>query len=649
MIIDFKKGIPYYGKNGCRSGFVGKNSFYPPRSVATEDLYLDGDAVKARENIKVERHPGTMTNFDLGGMIFRIDLEPGAHKISIECTESSRDMLISVAGTNPDKIQSIDFWDAAELIPNCQKASWNGNIWTYCFAHGTPFLEIEIEPYNTAKNVGIRKIQIERIGPRQREIPAIYILGDSTAKSYVFEEAPMSGWGQCFERMTDHEMVRVFNYSNGGRSLRTMYQEGRFNDVLLSGKAGDYVFIQSGHNDERDRNDGEDPDGEEIRFGGGSTEEMYYRLLTDYFIPGIRARGMIPVLVTPVTRIDGSCPDQFSDFSNSFTTRRFPDVMRRAAEDGKTMLLDMNKKSVEHFRSLGGLAAKAVVMAVEPGETPGKTNSGSYANGNPMNHADGTHYKEALSKQYCRMAAEEIYRLYKDEKCQEAASLYALLAADVKLALEKNDFSEVYPEVCKDTVRGDGAYYRNQIEKMVQLGIMKKDSEGKFNPKKQMGKREFAEAIAGLWKLSEDFAKGFGDGVLTRADAAEILYDAYILRFSEDVEKRPKYMTDYNGISIDPSDPNYDANIPIGETIYYPLVLWKELEDVGDIPKNIREKAKRVYELGIMRSESGIERGSLKNGVFFEPYAEVNREKAAKLLYFCFVLEQDVKKENHLR
>lgn len=649
MIIDFKKGIPYYGIKGCCSGFVKESSFQPPRSVALEDLYLDGDAVKVRENIKAERRLGTMTNYDLGGMIFRVDLEPGAHKISIECTENSGDILISVSGTNPDKIQSIDFWDAAQQLPNRQKAFWNGNTWTYSFVHGTPFLEIEIEPYNTAKNAGIRKIQIEKIGLKQGEIPTIYILGDSTAKSYVFEEAPMSGWGQCFERMTDHKRVRVLNYSNGGRSLKTMYQEGRLNDVLLSGKAGDYVFVQSGHNDERSRNDGEDPDGEKIRFGGGSTEEMYYRFLTEYFIPGIRARGMTPVLLTPVTRIDGSCPDQFFDFSNSFTRRRFPNVMRRAAEDMGTALLDLNGKSVEYFRSLGGLAAKAVVMAVEPGETPGKTNSGSYANGNPMNHADGTHYKEALSKQYCRMAAEEIYRLYREKKCPVAAGLYALLAEDVKLALERKDFSGVYPEVCRDTVRGEGAYYRNQIEKMVQLGIMGKDSEGNFNPKKRMGKREFAEGIAGLWKLSKDFPAAYGDGVLTRADAAEILYDAYMLRFTGDAEKRPRYMTDYNGITIDPSDPNYDANIPIGETVYYPLVPWKELADAEDIPEHVRKKAQKVYELGLMRSENGIKRGSLKNGVVFEPHAEVSREKAAKLLYFCFVLNQDVKKENHLR
>lgn len=65
----------------------------------------------------------------------------------------------------------------------------------------------------------------------------------------------MSAWGQCFYRMVDLSAASVINYSNGGRSLKTMHIEGRFNDMLLSGKKGDFVLLQSGHNDERSRND----------------------------------------------------------------------------------------------------------------------------------------------------------------------------------------------------------------------------------------------------------------------------------------------------------------------------------------------------------------------------------------------------------
>ena len=53
---------------------------------------------------------------------------------------------------------------------------------------------------------------------------------------------------------------------------------------------------------------------------------------------------------------------------------------------------------------------------VEAGETPGKTNDGSYANGHPSNKVDGTHFKEAMAKQYARMVVTEFARLFYTEK-----------------------------------------------------------------------------------------------------------------------------------------------------------------------------------------------------------------------------------------
>ena len=61
----------------------------------------------------------------------------------------------------------------------------------------------------------------------------------------------MSGWGQVFDRLFDTSKINIVNYSMGGRSLKTMYQEGRLNDVLMTGHKGDFVLVQSGHNDER--------------------------------------------------------------------------------------------------------------------------------------------------------------------------------------------------------------------------------------------------------------------------------------------------------------------------------------------------------------------------------------------------------------
>lgn len=89
----------------------------------------------------------------------------------------------------------------------------------------------------------------------------------------------MCGWGEVFDRLFDNSKVNVINYSMGGRSVKQMYQEGRLNDVLMTGSQGDYVFIQSGHNDEKKGNDIGTASDPTARFGVGSTEAMYKEYL----------------------------------------------------------------------------------------------------------------------------------------------------------------------------------------------------------------------------------------------------------------------------------------------------------------------------------------------------------------------------------
>lgn len=631
--ITFDTEIPYHDRDGRGYGFVEENCGLPTRKVQLSKLFKKDNSICVVENEK-ERFASyneTGTDYDFGGMIFRIDLSPGTYCFEVECTGGEETTLVSLSGMHPYRIRHNEYWDAARLVPVRNQAVWNGNVWSYSFVNGLPYVDIELEPLKPGIVVGMKAIRIYKAELQTAEKPTIFILGDSTAKSYVFEEAPMSGWGQCFYRMVDASKVAVVNYANGGRSLKTMYIEGRLNDMLLSGKRGDFVLLQSGQNDERSRNDGIDPDGELIRYGGGSTEEMYYEFLTKRFLPAIRARGMIPVLVSPVTRIDARCADD-NVFEDSFTNRRFPIVMRRAAEDMGVLFLDLNKRSVEHFNQIGAAAARAIVMTLEPGETPGRTKDGSYANGNPGNHADGTHYKEALSRQYCRLLTEEIARMSKEGN-KVAEMLWELLAQKVKKAAETMNYEEVFPEICRDTITGSGAYYRNQIEKMVQVGVFLKDEKGCFYPERDYTIEEFRAALAKIWRLPDKFTCFESNGKLRRRDAAEILYDAYYTRFGEGENRKPQYMKE---------------TFSDGETGYYPTVAFDELQDVDGLEPELLHKIKTVYQLGMMRSEAGISRGSLENGVLFQPETIITRGKAAKLLYFCFVLDKDTKAENHV-
>ncbi len=644
-------------------GFVSQSCAMPPRRVnpsriqQSDDGFYIEEKDSSRFNLvdengnEIDLSKSTTHNF--GGMIFRIKAPAGGYKIEVETTSGSKNTIVSVSAMQSTRIEKGGAWDAAGLVEIKNYAKWDGNTWSYNYANGLDFIDIEIEPKKAYKEVGIKNIKLTPIEIYERsssEKPTIFTVGDSTVKTYTYNEAPMCGWGQVFDDLFDSSRVNVINYSMGGRSLKQMYTEGRLNDILMTGKRGDFVFIQSGHNDERNGTKIGTADGENARFGGGSTEEMYKKFLTDIYLPACYARGIIPVLVTPMSRVNTNIKPG-EEFKDSFTDRKFPDVMREVVKQENVTFVDLNKKSVEYYNELGAESLFNIVMSLEAGETPGKTNSGSYANGHPDNKIDGTHFKEALAKQFTRMIAEEIYdgSLTGDKNAKE---IFSYLSDTVQEALEKDDWSEVYPEICSDTITGEGSYYRNQIEKMVKLGIMKKDSQGNFNPDDEMDTQDFITAVGKIWDINTgEFESNYADcGKLTREIMASVLYDAYMLRFgkNDDSYVKPEYMTEYNGTTVTPDDPNYDPNLVGEEAQYYPLVGYGALLDTNEIDEKYAQKVEQAYNLGLIRSEDGIKRGSMQNGNLLEPKKTVTRAKAAKELYFIYVLDKPILDENNI-
>lgn len=120
---------------------------------------------------------------------------------------------------------------------------------------------------------------------------------------------------------------------------------------------------------------------------------------------------------------------------------------------------------------------------------------------------------------------------------------------------------------------------------------------------------------------------GYNDGELTRELMGAILYDAYRSKFTD----KPRFMTDYNGSTAVPGDPNYDPNLDSGArgAMYYPLVSWQQLTDTDKIGPHLSSKLKAAYELGLIRSEKGIARGQMTNGTELESKAGATREQAA--------------------
>jgi len=90
---------------------------------------------------------------------------------------------------------------------------------------------------------------VEDRGPREgaarRDLPTLWIAGDSTVKSH----RPMRGWGQEIGAFFDEGKINVVNRAIGGRSSRTFFTEGRWQEILDGLQEGDFVLVQFGHND----------------------------------------------------------------------------------------------------------------------------------------------------------------------------------------------------------------------------------------------------------------------------------------------------------------------------------------------------------------------------------------------------------------
>jgi len=194
-----------------------------------------------------------------------------------------------------------------------------------------------------------------------------YLIGDSTVSIYSSSYFPRMGWGQVFQNSFKITLV-VSDKALSGRSSKSFYDEGAWTPVKNALKSGDYVFIQFGHNDEKTT----DP----LRYTDPYT--TYQQYLTIY-INDARAKGAIPILVTPVER------NSWSNGVVKATHGNYPAAMRALASAKATPLIDLTAGSTAKYTSLGQTYTTfSVFMNLTAGQYP------NYPSGN----ADNTHFQQ---------------------------------------------------------------------------------------------------------------------------------------------------------------------------------------------------------------------------------------------------------------
>lgn len=196
-------------------------------------------------------------------------------------------------------------------------------------------------------NPAVASIDIGRVD----DAVTVFLAGDSTVSDQPQE--PWAAWGQWLPQFFTAR-VAVANYAESGRSLRSFKGERRWDKLLSQLKAGDYVLIQFGHNDMKEKGDG---------VGAFSSFSDSLRA----FVQDAQAKGGRAVLLTPMHRRRFSGSDVQATFGD------YPDAVRKVATELKVPLINLQAMSKPLYEAFGPERSKQLFVHFPAGTFPGQT------------------------------------------------------------------------------------------------------------------------------------------------------------------------------------------------------------------------------------------------------------------------------------
>lgn len=253
--------------------------------------------------------------------------------------------------------------------------------------------------------------------PAKRNI-TIFTIGDSTMANKKLEgENPERGWGQMLSRYFTDD-ITIDNHAVNGRSSKSFIDEGRWDAVLSKIQKGDYVFIQFGHNDEKDDpNRHTDP---------GTTFDANLKK----FVEDTRAKEGIPVLFNSIVRRNFGKADgkavanaiKQDDIRNGID----PKAPKDSIEEGATLIdthgaylispknvakelnvtfIDLNSLTHKLVEGMGPQKSKELYLWVEPKTVP------ALPNGREDNTHLNVHGASVIAEMTVKAVAEAIPEL----------------------------------------------------------------------------------------------------------------------------------------------------------------------------------------------------------------------------------------------
>lgn len=179
----------------------------------------------------------------------------------------------------------------------------------------------------------------------------VFLAGNSTVVDQ--DEEPWASWGQMFPRFFKPG-VAIANHAESGLTLGSFLGSKRLEKVLSVMKKGDYLFIEFGHNDQKDKGPND-----------GAYKSYTERL--KLFIREARAKGATPVVITSTSR------RSFDSTGKTVNTLGdFPAAARKVAAEEKVPLIDLNAMTATLYDALGVEPSKKAFVHYPANTFPGQ-------------------------------------------------------------------------------------------------------------------------------------------------------------------------------------------------------------------------------------------------------------------------------------
>lgn len=239
---------------------------------------------------------------------------------------------------------------------------------------GTPTWDNKLTFEFTGEAPAVESITIRPVEEND-SVTTLFYCGDSTVVDQTGE--PWASWGQMIPVFFDDNIAVANNAESGERTTSFMASK-RFEKVMSMAKPGDWVFIEFGHNDEKDKAP-----------GSGAWYNYTHNLKT--MIDRARAAGLNPVLLTPTARRhfekDGTLRDTHGDY---------PAAMKEVARRENVPLIDLDAMTRTLYTAMGVEGSKKAFVHYPAGTYPGQEKA----------LADNTHFNTFGAMQVAKCVLE---------------------------------------------------------------------------------------------------------------------------------------------------------------------------------------------------------------------------------------------------